>query len=114
MIKPIMAKSPVFPTTSSESAQQNTASLGLTMTSEVSFPVTVTLDEGSNLLIGMNAKVQIVLESKENVYSVPIDATTTNENGQIIIYIQNEAQEFEPLVVTTTASNDYSVIIESD
>lgn len=100
--------------TSSESAQQNTASLGSTMTSEVSFPVTVTLDEGSDLLIGMNAKVQIVLESKENVYSVPIDATTTNENGQTFIYIQNEAQEFEPLVVTTTASNDYSVIIESD
>ena len=102
--------------TSSESAQQATSSLGSTMAASgsVTFPVTITLDPDSDLLIGMNAKVEIILDSIHDVYTVPIDATTTDENGSTIIYVQNESGEFEPLVVQTGKANDYSIVIESN
>lgn len=40
-----------------------------------------------DLAIGMSAKINIVTESKNDVFAVPYDAVTTNEQGESVVYI---------------------------
>ncbi|MCI5773581.1 MAG: HlyD family efflux transporter periplasmic adaptor subunit [Erysipelotrichaceae bacterium] len=68
-----------------------------------------------DLLIGMNAKVQIVISSLDNVFSVPLDAIEEKEDGTYVIYVQNEqTKEFEPVSVTKGEENDYYAQISGD
>ena len=48
--------------------------------------VTIT-DKDSGLLIGMNAKVKIILSEKKQTLSVPFDAVTEDSTGGKIVYI---------------------------
>ncbi|WP_089610596.1 HlyD family secretion protein [Dehalobacterium formicoaceticum] len=45
------------------------------------------LDDHPELKIGMNTRLNIVLEEKQGVFAVPYDAVTTNSAGETIIYI---------------------------
>lgn len=45
------------------------------------------LDRDSNLFLGMNAKVQIILEKKDNVIAVPYDSIQKDETNNYYIYI---------------------------
>ncbi len=68
-----------------------------------------------NIMIGMNAKVEIVISSLEDVYTVPIDALEEQEDGTYVIYVQNEESgEFAPVSVTKGEENDYYVQISGD
>ncbi len=72
-------------------------------------------DPDENLLIGMNAKVEIIVSSIEDVYTVPYDAVGEDENGNKVIYVQNtQTQEFEPVIVTVGEENDYYIEISGD
>lgn len=68
-------------------------------------------DANSGLLIGTNAKVEIVLSSSDNVFSVPLDAIEEQEDGTHVIYVQtgekDGEQVFEAVPVTVGQENDY-------
>lgn len=54
---------------------------------------TVTVDitsEAEGLAIGMSAKVNIIVDSQTDIFAVPYDAVTENEQGQKIIYVVEE------------------------
>lgn len=50
-------------------------------------------DSDTQLLIGMNAKVKIILEEKTGVLAVPYDAITENDEGDSIVYIAQKADD---------------------
>jgi len=76
--------------------------------------VNVTSENVDNLLIGMNAEVTIILSSGDENYSVPVDAVETKEDGTSVIYVRNDAGEFEQLQVELGNNNGYYVEIISD
>ncbi len=83
-----------------------------------SFSATVTVtDTDTKLKIGMNATVEIIISSTEDVYQVPIDAVGTDDTGSYL-YRQTGGSgvdmTFEKVYVTTGAENDYYVEVESD
>lgn len=87
-----------------------TASGGGTSSSTFAAEVTVD-DENSGLLIGTNAKVQIIQSTTENVFTVPLDAIEEKEDGASVIYVrtgeQNGEPVFEEMQVTVGSTNDY-------
>ena len=80
------------------------------------FGAEITVDsENSGLLIGLSAKAEILLSEKENVYTVPYDAVTTDEDGNSIIYARTEeGGEFEKVPVTLGMETDYYVEISGE
>ena len=87
-----------------------TASGGGSSSSTFSAEVTVD-DENSGLLIGTNAKVQIIQSITEDVFTVPLDAIEEQEDGTSVIYVrtgeENGEAVFEPVEVVVGATNDY-------
>ena len=87
-----------------------TASGGGSFSSTFSAEVTVD-DENSGLLIGTNAKVQIIQSTTEDVFTVPLDAIEEKEDGTSVIYVQSGEENGEPVFeevqVTVGATNDY-------
>jgi len=76
--------------------------------------VEVTSEDVSKLLIGMFAEVTIIINEMDNNFSVPIDAVETKDNGISVIYVENEAGEFEEVEVTTGENNGYYIEIFGD
>ncbi|MBS3994317.1 MAG: efflux RND transporter periplasmic adaptor subunit [Alkaliphilus sp.] len=69
----------------------------------------VILDPKTELKIGMNARLNIILEKKTDVYAVPFDAVTVNDKGQNVVYIitdENGKQITKELVVKTGIETD--------
>lgn len=87
-----------------------TASGGGSSSSIFSAEVTVD-DENSGLLIGTNAKVQIIQSTTEDVFTVPLDAIEEKEDGTSVIYVQSGEENGEPVFeevqVVVGATNDY-------
>lgn len=83
--------------------------------SDASFPAEIRIDgTDSGLLIGMNAKANVILSQKDNIFVAPDDAIGTNEKGEKVVYLQT-GDTFVPVVVTTGVSNDfYTEIISSE
>ncbi|MEI3013733.1 MAG: hypothetical protein V8T36_02630 [Ruthenibacterium lactatiformans] len=63
--------------------------------------------EDTGLLIGMNAKLNIILSTTDNVFAVPFDAVGTDENGGSVVYVKTGGSggetAFTPVPVTTGA-----------
>ncbi len=83
------------------------------------FGAEVTLEsKNTSLRIGMNASVEIIVSSTEDVYQVPIDAIGNDDDGLgDYVYRQTGGSgtdmTFEKVYVTTGESNDYYIEIES-
>jgi len=75
--------------------------------------VKVTSDDVSNLLIGMNAEVTIIVSSGDENYNVPVDAVETQIDGTSVIYVE-DGEEFKQIEVTLGDNNGYYVEIFSD
>ncbi len=75
-------------------------------------------DRDTGLLIGMNAKLSIILSTTDNVFVVPIDAVGTDENGGSVVYVKTGGSgvqaAFEAVPVTTGEENDYYIEISGD
>ena len=87
------------------------------VSSDGSFGATVKINESSDdFHIGMNASVDIIVSSSEEVYQVPIDAVG-EEDGTKFVYRKTGGSgtdmTFEKVVVTTGESNDYYIEIAS-
>ncbi|MEG0020510.1 MAG: efflux RND transporter periplasmic adaptor subunit, partial [Oscillospiraceae bacterium] len=84
-----------------------TANAGQNGANDVSFPAEIQVsDSDSGLLVGMNAKANVILSQKDNIFVVPADAIGTNEKGEQVVYVKN-GEIFEPVVVTTGEKNDF-------
>lgn len=79
--------------------------------------VTVTTAD-SGLYVGINATVEIIQSTVDNVFVVPIDAVGTNDAGESIVFVKESGTGvdavFKEVVVTTGEENDYYVEISSD
>lgn len=87
---------------------------GTDMESDGTFGAEITINGTDHgLLIGMNAKAEVIISQKDNIFVVPIDAVGTNENGEKVIYVQN-GEDFRPVTVETGMETDYYVQVISD
>jgi len=58
--------------------------------SDIEFGAEIQVDEQSGLLIGMEARLTIEIEKRENVFMLPYDAIALYEDGTGIIYVAEE------------------------
>ena len=84
-----------------------------------SFGAKVTVSgEDTGLLIGISAKVEIVISEKQGVFSVPRDAVGTAEDGSSYVLRKTGGEgvdsTFEEVTVTTGEGNDYYIEISGD
>lgn len=104
---------------SSKSSTSNDNNSSSSSTSAV-FEARITLDDPNAIdfiKVGMNAKANIILEKKENAFSVPFTSILEEDSGKFIeIARENEEGRFEvkKVPVTTGIETDISVEIESD
>lgn len=72
-------------------------------------------DADSGLLIGLSAKVELILSQAENVYAVPYEALEKDEAGQAVVYARMPGEtEFSAIPVETGLETDYYVEISGD
>lgn len=72
-------------------------------------------DADSGLLIGLSAKVELILSQAEDVYAVPYEALETDENGQTVVYARMPGEaEFSPVPVETGLETGYNVEIRGE
>lgn len=86
---------------------------------EASYSVKVSVDDATDALrLGMTAKAKVLLEEKKGVFSVPLDAVGTDENGQTVVYQKNTDEAgnvtFTPVPVTTGMETDLAVEVSGD
>ena len=74
--------------------------------------------EAADLLVGIQAQVEIIKSQVTDVYVVPIDAVATAEDGTSYVLRKTGGEgtdmTFEQVTVTTGDSNDYYVTISGD
>ena len=105
---------------SPSSTTSQAGATGLTTTSQNSkatYKVKIELEsQNERLRLGMNAKLSIITDSRENVWTVPYDAIYTRDDGSKYIEIlkNEETEEKEELDVETGLESSYYVEIKSD
>jgi HlyD family secretion protein len=91
---------------------------GTTKNGVTSYPVTIQIDKTEGLLPGMNVDAKIVVESLQDVMTVPVSAVLRNN----YVLLKTEAQDsketepgipagFTQIEVTLGASNDTDIVI---
>lgn len=85
----------------------------------VEFETDVSLiNPDNNLRIGMNVRLNVILEKKEGVLSVPYDSVTTDTEGNSIVYIARADEEgnytAQSVMVETGMETDFSIEVISE
>ena len=66
----------------------------------------------------MNVRLNIILEKKDDVLSVPFDAVSTDENGNSIVYVARADEKgnyiAESVTVETGMETDFAIEVSSD
>ena len=79
------------------------------------YEVVCALDDATDqLLIGMDAKVSILISQEDDVLLVPIDAVGTDDAGNSVVYVQQSDGSFSPATVTTGDSSDYYTVVSGN
>ena len=103
----------ISPTATAATGGQSSSSSSGTFSAEVSVD-----GASSGLLIGMNANVEIVQSTTDNVFVVPYDAVGTEGDGTKYVMVKTGGDgadaTFEKVTVTTGAENDYYIEISGD
>lgn len=103
----------ISPTATAATGGQGSSSTSGTFSAEVSVD-----GASSGLLIGMNANVEIVQSTTDNVFVVPYDAVGTEDDGTKYVMVKTGGEgadaTFEKVTVTTGAENDYYIEIRGD
>jgi len=76
-----------------------------------SFTITVEFENDGNILIGMSASCQVILEKAENVIAVPVNAVTTSKDISYVTIVENGTTR--QVEVETGISNDAYIEIKS-
>ena len=103
--------------TASASAGASAMTSGMSSGSNATYTVKIALDRPNDRLrLGMNAKLSIITEMKENVWTVPYESVYTREDGTKYVEIaKNETgEEKEELDVQTGIEGSYYIEIISD
>lgn len=87
--------------------------------SEGTFGATVTVNGAdSGLLIGISAQVEIIINQKSDIFTVPRDAVGTHEDGTSYVLRKTGGEgvdmTFEEVAVTTGDFNDYYIEISGE
>lgn len=91
--------------------------------SEVTYTVTITVDTPcEDLKLDMTAKLSIILESKDNVLTVPYNAVIEDQDGNFYIEIQEDAGNIKTegnmptkrISITKGIESDYYIEVISD
>lgn len=83
------ARIPIIGTVSNISIEGNS------MNSVTSYPVTISLSGDDSIRMGMNCSAEIIIESKENVLCVPVEAITTRRNKYYVTLEDGTEKEVE-------------------
>ncbi len=98
------------------SAKSATGDTIVSSTAEFETQIAV-LDHDTGLKIGMNTRLEIILEKKDGVYALPYDAVTVNAEGRSIIYAvtnENSKPLIKELVVDTGMETDFYTEVWGD
>lgn len=85
----------------------------------VEFEAEVSLPEaGDALRIGMNVRLNIILEKKDDILSVPYDAVTTDENGGDVVYAARASEDggytVQAVPVKIGMETDFAIEVTAD
>jgi RND family efflux transporter MFP subunit len=84
---------------------------------DAEFEAEVSVSGKTDLKIGMKTRMNIIYEQKRNVFAVPYDAITENENGEQIVYVARTDETgtaiATPVVVTVGMETDFNTEITS-
>ena len=84
-------------------------------TTEVEFKAEIAVvSSETNLRIGMNTRTNIIISSKESVYSVPFESIKLGNNGQSTVFIIDDSGILHEIAVKTGLETDFYTEIESD
>lgn len=79
----------------------------------VTYTVVISTDSPcKELRMDMTAKLSIILESKDNVLTVPYDAVQEDEEGNFYIEVLDEEEQIEKIIITKGIESDYYVEIK--
>ena len=79
-----------------------------------SYEIQITINEPQDKLrSGMTASVSIALEESKDTLAVPYDCVQTSENGESVIYVDDNGERKE-VVVETGIETDYYIEVSSD
>jgi multidrug efflux pump subunit AcrA (membrane-fusion protein) len=89
---------------------------GGTSSSDVKFDAVVDVtSKDTKLLIGMNARMDIILDQKEDVFAVPYDAVAQNAAGEAVIYTvttdEDGSSTYQEIPVFTGMETDFYIEI---
>ena len=107
----------VSPVSSSMISSTPTGTGTISTSTAASFPVKISLNEGNDRLrLGMNAKLSIITEMKNNVLSVPSECVITKDDGSCYIEVadNDEGTEKHELAVQKGIEGSLYVEIISD
>ena len=83
-----------------------------------SYSANINIDPGSDLLLGMSVKVNIVISNEGEALAVPYDSIAEDENGNAYIYRGNDNGDgtytIEKVTVQEGQKNDYYTAVEGD
>lgn len=103
----------------SQSANAAAGVSGASSGSNPEFQAIVSIDSDiTNLLIGMKARLSIIVEDKQDVYSVDYNAVTTDAQGDPCILAAVDEQDgiytVKEIPVTTGTESDFAIEISGD
>lgn len=85
---------------------------------DIEFEAEVSVKSDNKLRVGMKTRMDIVVEEKNDIFSVPYEAVTMNENGEQIVYVARTdgagITTAQPVVVTTGMENDFNIEIDGE
>lgn len=102
------------PKTSGSSGDSNSNS-----SSAAEYPIKITLDDiDSAVRIGMTAETNVLIDSVEDVLTVPYDCLSQNDKGEYVVFIPEKSENMEDnrreVVVEKGLETDYYVEISGD
>ncbi len=68
---------------------------GNSMNNVTSYPVTISLEGNDNIKMGMNCSAEIIIDSRENVLTLPVEAITTRKNKYFVTMQDGSQREVE-------------------
>ena len=102
----------IAPTAGAQTSAAGTAQTGASTDVEFDAVLDVT-SQNTGLKIGMNARVDIVLDQKDNVLAVPYDAVVENAAGEKVVYaaVQGEKDRivYQEIPVITGMETDFYI-----
>ena len=87
---------------------------GNSMNSVTSYPVTISLEGSDKIKMGMNCTAEIIIQSKENVLTVPVEAVNTKRGEYYVSFVDGTEAKVEVGLYDDTNIEIVSGLTEGD